>query len=199
MLARGRENRSQFVFTTLKNGREGIFWQTSRTARQARPGVRIPARRASGWTQLTIVADTCERYAYRFVNQEAAVGERALPVGDYGVELDGQLVAAVERKSLADLTRRLVDGDLGFALAELAALPRAAVVVEASYAEVFRLEHVQPGFVADLLARLQVRYPSVPIVFCGARKLAEEWTFRFLGAALAELAGEERFGDPVRG
>ncbi len=73
------------------------------------------------------------------------------------------------------------------------------MVVEATYAEVFKLEHVQLGFVADLLARLQMRYPSVPIVFCGARKRAEEWTFRFLGAALAELAGEGRFGDPVRG
>ncbi|HEX6195209.1 MAG TPA: histone-like nucleoid-structuring protein Lsr2, partial [Jiangellaceae bacterium] len=28
-------------------------------------------------------------------------------------------------------------------------------------------------------------YPTVPIVFCETRRLAEEWTYRFLGAALA--------------
>lgn len=57
--------------------------------------------------------------------------------------------------------------------------------------------HVTPGFVLELVARLQVRYPSVPIVFCGTRKLAEEWTFRFLGAARAEALGELEWGDPV--
>ena len=33
-------------------------------------------------------------------------------------------------------------------------------------------------------ATLAVRYPTVPIVFCETRPLAEEWT-TFLGAALA--------------
>lgn len=47
-----------------------------------------------------------------------------------------------------------------------------------------------PGFVADLLATVQVRYPNVPIVFCGTRPLAEEWVYRFLGAALAFLTAE---------
>ncbi len=197
VLARSRENRSQFVFVTLKNGREAIFWQTARTARQARPGVRIPARRASGWARLTIVADSRERYAYRFARQQATVERHALPVGDYGVELDGELVAAVERKSVTDLAGSLVDGSLAFVLAELAVLRHAAVVVEGGYADLFDLEHVQPGFVAELLARVQVRYPTVPIVFCGSRKLAEEWTFRYLGAARTELVGESRYLDPT--
>lgn len=199
VLDRGRENRSQFVFATLKGGREGIFWQTARTARQARPGVRIPSRRASGWQTLPVVADTRERYAYRFAQQQVSVEQRALAVGDYAVEVDGQVVAAVERKSVADLAGRLVDGQLAFELAELASLAHAAVVVEGRYADLFDLERVPPGFVADLLARVQVRYPSVPIVFCGNRKLAEEWTFRFLGAARAEAVGERTHGDPVDG
>jgi hypothetical protein len=58
-------------------------------------------------------------------------------------------------------------------------------VVEDRYADVFKLEDVAPGFIAELLATVQVRYPTVPIVFCETRPLAEEWTFRFLGAALA--------------
>ena len=49
----------------------------------------------------------------------------------------------------------------------------------------FKLEHVNPGWAADLLAAVEVRYPIVPIVFCDTRPMAEEWTFRFLGAARA--------------
>jgi hypothetical protein len=37
----------------------------------------------------------------------------------------------------------------------------------------------------ELVAQLQVRYPSVPMVFADSRKLAEDWTHRFLGAAAA--------------
>jgi hypothetical protein len=62
--------------------------------------------------------------------------------------------------------------------------------VEDRYADVFKLGHVTPGFVADLLAAVQVRYPNVPIVFCDTRPLAEEWTFRFLGAALSYVRAQ---------
>ena len=185
VLDRARENRSQLVFTRMRTGREGIFWQSSRTVRQARPGIRVPTRRASSQTELPILVDTRERYPYRFARQQARVERRALAAGDYAVELDGEIVAAVERKTLADLSSRLVEGSLPFLLAQLSGLRRAAIVVEDRYPEVFRLPHVAPGFVADLLATVQVRYPSVPIVFCETRPLAEEWTFRFLGAALA--------------
>jgi ERCC4 domain len=191
VLDRPRESRSQLVFTSVR-GREAIFWQSARTAATARPGVRVPRRRASGHEQLVILVDTRERYPYRFGGRQARTERRALGVGDYGVELDGRLVAAVERKTLADLSGSLVDGSLGFLLAELAALPRAAVVVEDRYSAVFKLEHVQPGFVAELLAAVQVRYPDVPIVFCETRPLAQEWTFRFLGAALAYMRAELR-------
>jgi Lsr2 protein len=68
-------------------------------------------------------------------------------------------------------------------MGELSALPRAAVVVEQSYARIFTAEHVQGAKVADGLAELQVRWPSIPIVYCDTRKLAEEWTYRYLAAA----------------
>jgi hypothetical protein len=190
VLDRARENRSQVVFTHMRSGREGIFWQTTRTTRKARPGTRVPTRRASGHTDLEILVDTRERYPYRFARQQVQAARRALPAGDYGVELDGELVAAVERKTLVDLAARLVDGSLVYLLADLAHLPRAALVVEDRYADLFKLEHVAPGFVAELLATVQVRYPAVPIVFCETRALAEEWTFRFLGAALAYAQAE---------
>jgi ERCC4-type nuclease len=96
----------------------------------------------------------------------------------------------VERKSLADLTRRLIDRQLSYALAEMATIPRAAVVVEDRYSNLFKLEHTKPGFVAETLAALIVRYPTLPINFCETRPLAEEWTYRFLGAALAYAEAE---------
>jgi hypothetical protein len=188
VLDRAREHRSQLVFTRTR-GREVIFWQSPKTARAARPGVRVPGRRASGLGELTILVDTRERYPWRFGRQRGVTLERrALPAGDYAVQAPGgELAAVVERKTLQDLAGSLVDGSLSYLLAELAALPRAAVVVEDRYGGLFKLEHVQPGFVADLLGALAVRYPAVPVVFCDTRPLAQEWAFRFLGAAVAEL------------
>jgi hypothetical protein len=43
-----------------------------------------------------------------------------------------------------------------------------------------------------MFAALTVRYPTVPITFCETRPLAEEWTYRFLGAALAIRPGRNR-------
>jgi ERCC4 domain len=189
VLERPRENRAQFIFTAAR-GRDVIFWQSPKTTARSRPGVRVPTRRASGLEELTIFVDTRERYPYRFSRQQATNQRQALPAGDYGVALDEEIVAVVERKSIDDLAHRLIDGNLTYALAELATMERAAVVVEGRYAGLFKLDHVTPGFVPELLARVQVRYPNVPIVFCDTRPLAEEWTYRFLGAALAHAEAE---------
>jgi hypothetical protein len=90
----------------------------------------------------------------------------------------------------------LTGGKLRYALAELAALPPAAVVVEDRYSAVFKLDRVRPAQIADGPAELQVRWPNVPIVFCETRPLAEEWTYRFLPAthtwAEPETASLER-------
>ena len=197
ILDRTRENRSQIVFTTAR-GRDAVFWQSPRTRNQARPNVTTPTARAAGIAALEIMVDTREQYAYRFASQQATTVKRALPCGDYGITLDGGLVAVVERKSLADLVSSLINGKLRYALGDLAALPRAAVVVEERYSQVFKLDWVRPAVVADGLAELQIRWPTVSIVFCETRQLAEEWTYRYLAAARAwastELALAERIG-----
>ncbi|MGQ9351401.1 ERCC4 domain-containing protein [Mycolicibacterium gilvum] len=197
---RGRENRSQVVFTTAR-GRDAVFWQSPRTRKQARPNVRTPTARAQGLEQLHILVDTHERYPYRFATQQSITVPRPLPCGDYGLEVDGALVASVERKSLADLVTSLTTGRLRYQVADLAALPRAAIVVEDRYSQLFKLDRVRPAVVADGLAELQVRWHSVPIVFCETRPLAEEWTYRFLAAAHAwavtEAAALQRIS-PVR-
>ena len=186
---RGREQRSQIVFTNAR-GRQMVFWQSPRTARQAKPDVRIPTARAAGIVELEVLVDAHERYPYAFTGQQVRTVRRGLPCGDYAVAAGGKLVASVERKSLEDLVSSVTSGRLRFALGELAALPRAAVVVEDRYSRIFALQHVKPAKVADDLAELQVRWPTIPIVFCETRKLAEEWTYRYLAAAQVWAAAE---------
>ncbi|HSP27405.1 MAG TPA: ERCC4 domain-containing protein, partial [Ilumatobacteraceae bacterium] len=198
VLDRGRENRSQFVFTTAR-GREMVFWQSARTAKQARPSVRVPTARASGH-ELHVLVDTRERYPWKFADQQATTAKQAIPVGDYAVEADGRVVAVVERKSVDDLVSTIVGGKFWMLLAELAAFTGgegrsvdgsgkvpggvAAIVVEDRYSAIFKLRHVRPTSIATQLAEAAVRYPAVPIVFAETRQLAQEWTFRFFGAAV---------------
>ncbi|WP_425309652.1 ERCC4 domain-containing protein [Ammonicoccus fulvus] len=190
VLDRGRENRSQFVMTRVRGGREAVFWQTARVAKQARPQVVFPTARASGVAGMEIIVDSHERYAWKFSDQQASTVKRGLPAGDYAVEADGEVVAAVERKNLADLVGGLTGGKLRYQLSDLAGLPRAAVVVEDRYSSVFKLDFVRPAVVADALGECQARFPQVPIIFAENRALAQEWTYRFFGAALSEHAQE---------
>jgi hypothetical protein len=185
VLDRARQNRSQLVFTQAR-GREVIFWQSPRTTKQARPGVALPTARASSRV-LEIVVDTREKYPWAFGHQQATTLRQRLAVGDYAVVRDGVPVAAVERKSVRDLVGSLISGRLTYALADLVALPRAAVVVEDRYSRLFAQEQVPGATAAEHLAEAQARFPSVPIVFCETRGLAQEWTYRWLGACLAEL------------
>jgi hypothetical protein len=185
VLDRPRQARSQFVFTQVK-GREAIFWQTQKTARAANPGGRIPRRRTLT-EPVTITVDTRERYPYRFAQQAVETVRATVPAGDYAVQApDGTMLAAVERKSLDNLAATLSDGTLAFQLQRLAELPLAALVVEARYAALFKLEHVNGNWLADQLARLEVRYPEVHLVFADSRRYAEDWTYRFLTTALAD-------------
>lgn len=114
---------------------------------------------------------------------------------DCAVSVDGQVIASVERKSLQDLVT-VTSGKPNFALADLAAYPRSALVVEDRCSAVFKLGRVRPAVVADGLAECHVRFPGTPIVFCAARPLAEEWTYRYLAAADAEL-GPDPAAAPV--
>jgi len=45
-------------------------------------------------------------------------------------------------------------------------------------------------WLGDILARLQVRYHEVQVLFADSRRFAEEWTYRFLAAAVADAPGE---------
>jgi hypothetical protein len=159
VLDRPRQARSQFVFTEVR-GREAIFWQTQKTARAANPGGRVPRRRALA-EPVTITVDTRGRYPYRFAHQGAGTVRATVAAGDHAIHApDGRLLAAVERKSPTTSPRRSPTGTLAFQLQRLAELPLAAIVVEARYSALFKLEHVNGNWLADQLTRLQVRYPA---------------------------------------
>src|SRR3954469_18734451 len=189
VLDRARHNRSQFVFTTAR-GRPAIFWQTPLVARRRRARAPMASPRAGG-RELRIEFDTGEQRPYDFGGRALELRPVALFAGDYAVRGPDGIVAAVERKTADDFVTSATSGALAFAMADLSALPAAAVVVEEHYSGLIAHPRVRPAFMADLLARLQVRAPSVPIVYAENRRMAEDWTFRFLSTAWLELARRE--------
>ena len=174
VLDRPSLSRSQFVFTQAR-GRPAIWWQTQKTAQAANPGARIPRGRSAGL--LTVAVDTREKYGWKFADRALVIERRALPAGDYAAIVGELVVAAVERRTLENLATSLSDGSLAFQLQRLAELPRAAIVVEGDYPDLFRTQAGRGPWLADMLGRLAVRYPEVPVVFAGSRKFAEEWAY----------------------
>jgi hypothetical protein len=186
VLDRSQRARSQFVFTEVR-GRPAIFWQTQKTARMGNPGARVPRRRTV--SNLPIVVDTRERYPFRFAGRGVDVQRAALRAGDYAVGDPQEPLAVVERKTLENFVTCLSDGTLSFQMQKLGEMPLAAVVVEGRYSELFRLEHVDSGWIADVLSRLHARYPEIQVTFADSRKFAEDWTYRFLASAAGDASG----------
>ncbi|TME53470.1 MAG: hypothetical protein E6I60_08915, partial [Chloroflexi bacterium] len=155
-----------------------------KTAQAANPGARIPRGRAAG--ALTIAIDTREKYGWKFAGRPLAIERRALPAGDDVAIVDEAVVAVVERKTLENLATSLSDGGLAFQMQRLAEVARAAIVVEGDYPDLFRTQPGRGSWLADMLGRLAVRYPEVPVIFSGSRRFAEEWAYRFLGAVAAD-------------
>ncbi|MDQ6746896.1 MAG: hypothetical protein M3010_02135 [Candidatus Dormibacteraeota bacterium] len=187
VLNRSRLRRSMFVFTTAR-GRPAIFWRTATSMHGARPGVRAPAARGLEQVELVIAVDSRERYGWRFRGRHLTLEKRALPVGDYALLQDEVCVAVVERKTVADLCTSAVSGTLGLALMELTRVPRAALVIEGRLSDVVKAAsaaRVQPGWILNLVASLQVAHPTVQWMFAETRTLAEDWAYRWLAAAAA--------------
>lgn len=183
VLDRPQLSRSQFVFTEVR-GRPAIFWQTQKTVRSANPGARVPRRRAT--TGLHVVIDTRERYPLKFAGREVTTSRAALSAGDYAVGDPQRPIAVVERKTLENFVTCLSDGSLAFQMQRLSEMPLSAVVVEGRYSELFRLQHVDAAWIADVLSRLNARYPEIQVAFADSRKFAEEWTYRFLVSAAGD-------------
>lgn len=179
VLQRGLNRRSQFIFV-VHRGRQQVYWQTPKAAKAARPGLRIPY--APVRSDVTYYVDSRERYGYTFAGSH--VEKRPLPSGDYAiVNREQQVIAAVERKTIDDFATSIADGSLSFEMMELATLAHAAVVVEGRYSEILRYAHTPRGYLPELIARLAMLYPQVPIIFVETRRVGEQWTRCFLRSA----------------
>jgi len=94
-------------------------------------------------------------------------------------------VAAVERKSVADLARSATGGELALTLAELGRIPHGALVVEGRLSDLVKEGQrgdVRPGWLLNLVAALQVAHPQVAWMFAETRSLAEDYAYRWLAA-----------------
>jgi hypothetical protein len=120
-----------------------------------------------GWSYYHL---TRERYPYRFAGKAVTAERVALPGGDFGMTLDGEVVAMVERKTLEDLATSLSDGKLAFQLQRLSEVPAAAVAIEGRYSALLKTAPF-PGRVAGRRAR--PTSGPLPEVADGLRRLSK--------------------------
>ena len=183
LVLRRRTNRRSLFVWTKKGDRTLVFWRSDATMRKARPGIRVPLARAFG-ERIAIAVDVGERYPWRFSGRGATTERRRLPVGDYALLRDDEIVAVVERKTPADFASAAVGGQLGLALAELGQVRHAALVIEGRLSDVLKsADRVKPGWLLNVVAALQAEHAGVSWMFAETRQLAEEWAYRWLAAA----------------
>jgi hypothetical protein len=191
VLDRPQRKRCEFL-TVQKTRRDGsgvyeqVFFRTESGIRAHRSRTRVELRTAAA--ALTVVIDSAERYPWRFPG--ASVTRRRLPVGDYGLLIDDQLQAVVERKSFDNLL-----GDVGalqalhHQLADLASFPISALVIEAEYRDFLdnsRLKGRWPAaHLTRVLGELAALHPRLPVIFAGNRKAANTWAHQFFLATAA--------------
>ncbi len=187
-----RAQRKRCEFLILEKPRQGggvheqVFFRTEAAVRAHRSSkyAELSAR-----ADLRIVIDSAERYPWSFSGGE--VTRRKLPVGDYALWHDERPVAIVERKTLDNLLGDLAElKGLHQQLAELAAWPHAALVIEAQYADFGNPDKIGRWSAAHLLrvlGELPALFPNVQCVFAGNRKLANVWTQRWFAAVRAAL------------
>lgn len=187
-----RPQRKRCEFLILEKPRkdggtyEQVFFRTEAAVRAHRSSSHAELGRHSG---LRVVIDSAERYPWTFAGAETT--RRRLPVGDYALLHEERPVAIVERKTLDNLLGDLAElKGLHQQLAELAAWPHAALVIEAQYADFGNPAKIGRWSAAHLLrvlGELPVLFPSVQCVFAGNRKLANVWAQRWFAAVHAAL------------
>ncbi|MCC6642633.1 MAG: hypothetical protein IT386_15845 [Deltaproteobacteria bacterium] len=195
VLDRPRRKRCEFLSLTRerKDGSgsyEQVFFRTETAIRAHRSRGRVElGSRAS----LDVAIDLRERYPWRFPS--ARVTRRELPVGDYALLRNDEIVAVAERKSFENLLNDIgAVRALHQTMAELSRQSRAAVVIEAQYGDLLdptRTRAWPANHVARVAAELAALHPRLPFVFAGSRKLANVWTERWFTAIAAEISVEQ--------
>lgn len=165
---------------------EQIFFRTESGIRAHRSRTRLELQPRQ--TEMDVVVDSGEKYAWRFPGTRLT--NRKLPAGDYAL-LDGErIIAVIERKSFENFLHDLgAMQALHHALADLARYDRAALVIEAQYADFLDPRRLAgrwpPTFVAKAIAEVTALHASLPVIFAGNRKLANQWAYRFFEACAA--------------
>lgn len=171
---------------------EQVFFRTESAVRAHKTRGPVELGRAAS---LDVVIDVAERYAWSFPG--ASITRRKLPAGDYALVSGERYLAVVERKSFDNLLSDFaaVKG-LHQSLAALAAYVRAAVVIEANYADFLDEEKIRRWPVqhpARVLAEIAALHPKLPVVFAGNRKMANAWVAQWFAA----VAADEQAGAPL--
>lgn len=188
VLERKRYKRCDFLFLTKSYKRkssesyEQIFWLTQRSIEQHRPSAKLTKRPIVANMTVRVASD--ERYPWRFPG--AHVERKPLSVGDYALMDGDRVLAIIERKTFDNLL-----ADFGIMpvlhqrLAELTTHENHGLVIEALYSDFLNPKKVQyytAGFCARVIAEIYSLHPRLRIVFCGNRKLANEWARHYFSA-----------------
>lgn len=141
---------------------------------------------------LRIVVDTREQLPFPLTGFETVRGK--LNAGDYSLEGYTDKVA-IERKSKADAWGCVGGNRERFeaCLRRLAALDRAAIVIECTLGEFAirppYVKRITPSSAVGSFISWSARH-GLPVFWCDNRKYAERVAVRFLAAYLKHVAGE---------
>jgi len=185
ILDRKKRKRCWFIFLKKEYKRRPgefyyqTFWITQSSAIGERRGAYIP--RGGKNEVFEVIIDTAERYPYKF--EKAIIRKENLPVGDYALVVNGEIVAVVERKTLDNFIHSIATYDaLKMSLSEMLLYRYKAVVFEAPYRDFInprKNPYYSPSYVADIIADLMVSFPEIQFVFHQGRKMANEWVYRW--------------------
>ena len=138
----------------------------------------------------TIIIDTREQLPYAFTGYSTK--RATLSTGDYSLEGYEHRIA-IERKEKSDAWGVIGSGRNRFEreLKRLAALERAAIVIECSLAQFAcpppHIEKVDARMAVGSFISWMVAY-RVPVIWCDSRPYAERIVIRFLAAYLKHVA-----------
>ena len=173
---------------------EQIFFRTQTAMQQHRSASRVSLHRHGAYQ---VVIDSGERYPWKFGG--APTVRRKLPAGDYGLEVDGDVIALAERKTFENLltdfaSLRVLHGQLD----DLSRWRHAAMVIEAQYRDFLDTRKLAgrwpASHAARVLAEIHVMHPTVQIIYAGSRKAAAQWCAAWFEARAKEAWQQRRDG-----
>jgi len=191
VLDRAREKRCDFLFLKKRykdrnEYYEQIFFRTQKLISENRTKFKLSIYHPGN---LNIVIDINERYPWVFSG--CNVFREKLPAGDYALKNENSIIAVVERKTFENMISEFGNMEiLHQKISELSAYKNSALVIEADYKDFLnpkKLKFYSPTFTAKAIGEIFAVHNKVSIVFCGSRKLANEWVYRYFYAIQSNI------------